>query len=52
MAGMAEAGARAIVAEADPTDAPAMSFYRRLGFEPKGTVLLVRAQDAASGGAT
>jgi ribosomal protein S18 acetylase RimI-like enzyme len=52
MAGMAQAGARAAVVEADPADATTMSFYRRLGFAPKGTVLLVRAQDAASGGAT
>ena len=47
MAGMAEAGARAVVVEADPADAPAIAFYRRLGFAPKGTVLLVRALPAA-----
>jgi GNAT superfamily N-acetyltransferase len=50
MAGMAEAGARAVVVEADPADAPAVAFYRRLGFAPKGTVLLVRALKAASVG--
>lgn len=45
-------GARAVVVEADPTDAPAMALYRRLGFTPKGTVLLVRAPDAPLGCAT
>ena len=50
LAGMAEAGARDVVVEADPADAPAMAFYRRLGFAPKGTVLLVRALKAASVG--
>jgi ribosomal protein S18 acetylase RimI-like enzyme len=49
MAGMAEAGARAISVEADPADTSAMSFYRRLGFAPKGTTLLGRALDDAPG---
>jgi ribosomal protein S18 acetylase RimI-like enzyme len=44
-------GARAVLVEADPADAPAMALYWRLGFAPKGTVLLVRAPDAPSGGA-
>ena len=43
LAGMEEAAARAVVVEADPADAPAMSFYARLGFAPKGAALLVRA---------
>jgi ribosomal protein S18 acetylase RimI-like enzyme len=43
-------GARAVVVEADPQDAPAMALYRRLGFVPKGTILLVQAPDAPSGG--
>ena len=47
MADMAGAGARAVVVEADPADAPAMSFYARLGFAPKNTALLVRALPAA-----
>jgi ribosomal protein S18 acetylase RimI-like enzyme len=42
-------GARAVVVEADLTDAPAMALYRRLGFTPKSTVLLVRAPDAPLG---
>jgi predicted N-acetyltransferase YhbS len=40
LAGMSKSGARAVVVEADPADAPAMSFYGRLGFTPKGTTLL------------
>jgi len=40
-------GARAVVVEADPTDAPAMALYRRLGFAPKGTTILVRTLNAA-----
>jgi ribosomal protein S18 acetylase RimI-like enzyme len=51
MAGMAQAGARAVVVEADPADAPAMAFYDRLGSAPKGIALLIRALDAASNGA-
>ena len=47
LADMSEAGARAVVVEAEPADAPAMSFYARLGFAPKGTALLVRALPAA-----
>jgi ribosomal protein S18 acetylase RimI-like enzyme len=47
LAGMVNAGARAVVVEADPADAPAMAFYRRLGFAPKGTALLVREPGAA-----
>jgi ribosomal protein S18 acetylase RimI-like enzyme len=43
LASMDEAGARAVILEADPADAPAMAFYRRLGFAPKGTTFLVRA---------
>lgn len=43
LAGMSESAARAVVVEADPADAPAMSFYGRLGFAPKGTTLLVGA---------
>ncbi len=43
LADMPEAGARAVIVEADPADAPAMSFYARLGFAPKGTALLMRA---------
>ena len=43
LADMSASGARAVVLEADPADAPAMSFYGRLGFAPKGTTLLVRA---------
>ena len=42
LAGMVDAGARAVVVEADPADAPAMAFYARLGFAPKGTALPVR----------
>jgi ribosomal protein S18 acetylase RimI-like enzyme len=52
MAGMTAVGARAILLEADPADAPTMAFYRRLGFAPKGTTLLARALDAPSGAAT
>lgn len=40
---MSDAGAQAAVLEADPADAAATSFYARLGFAPKGTVLLARA---------
>ena len=47
LADMSACGARAVVLEADPADAPAMSFYARLGFTPKGTALLVRALPAA-----
>ena len=47
LADMSECGARAVVLEADPADAPAMSFYTRLGFAPKCTALLVRALPAA-----
>ena len=43
LADMSACGARAVVIEADPADAHAMSFYGRLGFAPKGTTLLVRA---------
>jgi GNAT superfamily N-acetyltransferase len=35
LAQIEKAGARAAVVEADPADAPAMAFYRRLGFAPK-----------------
>lgn len=42
LADMSASGARAVVLEADPADAPAMSFYARLGFAPKGTTLLAR----------
>jgi ribosomal protein S18 acetylase RimI-like enzyme len=51
IAGMAAVGARAVIVEADPADATTMSFYRRLGFALKGTVLLIRVLDAASDGA-
>jgi ribosomal protein S18 acetylase RimI-like enzyme len=37
LADVAGVGARAVVVEADPADAPAMAFYARLGFAPKGT---------------
>jgi ribosomal protein S18 acetylase RimI-like enzyme len=47
LADMSACGARAVVLEADPADAPAMSFYARLGFTPKGTALLVRALPTA-----
>jgi ribosomal protein S18 acetylase RimI-like enzyme len=47
LADMSACGARAVVLEADPADAPAMSFYARLGFAPKGTALLVRALPTA-----
>lgn len=43
LADMSETGARSVVLEADPSDASAMAFYRRLGFTPKGTALLVAA---------
>ena len=43
LAQMEEAGARAVIVEADPADAPATAFYARVGFAAKGTVLLVRA---------
>ena len=42
LGGLEDAGARVVVVEADPADAPAMAFYVRLGFAPKGTALLVR----------
>jgi GNAT superfamily N-acetyltransferase len=47
LADVSGAGARAVVVEADPADAPAMSFYARLGFAPKCTALLARALPAA-----
>jgi predicted GNAT superfamily acetyltransferase len=47
LAGMAGAGGRAVVVEADPQDAAAMSFHARLGFAPKGTALLLRALPTA-----
>ncbi len=47
LADMSACGARTVVLEADPADAPAMSFYARLGFAPKGTALLVRTLPAA-----
>ncbi len=43
LADMSASGAQAVVVEADPADAPAMSFYGRLGFAAKGTALLVRS---------
>ncbi len=43
LAGMSEAGARAVVVEADPADVPATAFYRRFGFAPKGTALRFKA---------
>ena len=42
LADMAASGARAVVVEADPADAPAMAFYARLGFAAAGTTLLAR----------
>ena len=42
LAAMERTGARAVVVEADPTDAPATAFYGRLGFVAKTTALLVR----------
>ncbi len=51
LADMLACGARAVVVEADPADAPAMSFYARLGFAPKGTALLAKALAASSPGA-
>ena len=47
LADMSACGARTVVLEADPADAPAMSFYARLGFAPKDTALLARALPAA-----
>ncbi len=47
LASMAGSDARAVVVEADPADAPAMAFYRRLGFASQGTALLVAALPAA-----
>jgi ribosomal protein S18 acetylase RimI-like enzyme len=47
LADMSASGARAVVVEVGPADAPAMSFYARLGLAPKGTALLVRALPAA-----
>jgi hypothetical protein len=46
LADASSVGTRAVIVEADPTDAPAMALYRRQGLAPKGTVLLVRAPDA------
>ena len=43
-------GAKAVLVEADPADAPAMALYQRLGFVTKDTVLLVQAPDAPLGG--
>ncbi len=43
LAGMSEAGARAVVVEADPADVPATAFYRRFGFAPKGTAVHLKA---------
>jgi ribosomal protein S18 acetylase RimI-like enzyme len=43
LADMSACGARAVVLEADPADASAMSFYARLGFATQGTTLLLRA---------
>jgi ribosomal protein S18 acetylase RimI-like enzyme len=40
----------AVLVEADPADAPTMSFYGCLGFARKDTALLIRALDAASVG--
>ena len=51
LADMSASGARAVVVEADPADAPAMSFYARLGFAPKGTALLAKALVSSSPGA-
>jgi ribosomal protein S18 acetylase RimI-like enzyme len=51
LADMSACGARAVVVEADPADAPAMCFYARLGFAPKGTALLAKALVASSLGA-
>jgi ribosomal protein S18 acetylase RimI-like enzyme len=48
LADMSACGARAVVLEADPADAPAMSFYARLGFTPKDTALLAKALVASS----
>ena len=42
LADMSASGARAVVVEADPADAPAMAFYARLGFAAAGTPLLAR----------
>ena len=46
LAGMEGAVAPAVVVEADPADAPTMSFYARQGFAPRGTALLVGAPRA------
>ena len=46
LAGMSEAGARAVVVEADSADARAMLFYGRRGFPPEGTTLLAGAPRA------
>ena len=48
LADMSACGARAVVVEADPADAPAMAFYARLGFAPKGTAPLAKALVASS----
>jgi ribosomal protein S18 acetylase RimI-like enzyme len=50
LADMVRSGAQAVIVESDPAGAPTMAFYGRLGFHPKGTVLLARALDAASNG--
>ena len=42
LADMSACGARAVVVEADPADAPAMAFYARLSFAAAGTTLLAR----------
>ena len=44
-------GARAVLVEADPADAPAMALYQRLGFVTNDTVLLVQAPGAPLDGA-
>ncbi len=49
LADMSACGARAVVLKADPADAPAMSFYARLGFTPKGVALLVRTHRPTAG---
>jgi ribosomal protein S18 acetylase RimI-like enzyme len=47
LADVAGVGARAVAVEADPADAPAMAFYRRLGLAPQGTAILAAALPAA-----
>ena len=51
LADMSASGARTVVVEADPADAPAMSFYARLGFAAKGTALLAKGLGAPPVGA-